>query len=797
MTRIIMLFLCLIGAVAPSTMRLSAEVDTTNTWFRVATQNTTRGYEYASPIYVPPRKQILHWGAVRNIYRVPLWNRNDVMAFDADRGDWFSDYPSTPDLKPSHSIGQTGIGTSIRGTAGMLPDGRPTPSMVVNAVCYDSRRMQVVYAMKGLMAAYDPVGKTWSDMQAFSIVDGRTYPGGPPVYGAGMAYDPLNDEIVMFPHWSGSGDPKNTDRLEATGEISGHLGTMIFTFTDRTWRRARMQVQPPPRCAAPMVLHPAKQVLVLFGGRDGIVRADLKPGFHLGARPGALNDTWLYDPKTRVWKELDIAERPPPPGLPNLFYDPTAGLVFLVTFTEQSRNRKKAPATCTFWTLDLEETAWERRLHIELPFELTYEHKYASTTPLFNLGYDPDRRLLVLAQNKRDGTEVTQETWTMQLDLTFQPAEPAPAWTPLPPPAPVVWPAPDPEHAKRLVSLPRNEWVDLEPKGDHEVRRDWGNVAFDPVENRFYYYGGGHATYQVNDVAIYDVAANTWIRTVGEHNDLIPPIGWGGIAMGFRGGHHAHHQRNEYQAVAGRMYVSVGGTKGYIGWGSADKEPGMSWYFEPQSNAVWRMKKVTLDLGPGVDKPYGEPHMSDAEWRIHSLALNPEHRYAKKLASAFYCVLDAHTDTLSVRAVPEPWPSKVGEMRSFCLAGDRNEIYYYDYTPKKGNWPGTHRLWKYSIRENRFSRIASPRLPPAGRMPTLEYIRGQGVLFAVVQPEGRSKREQEQWVYRLDQNTWEPLPFKGERPVLQTPYGQMAYVPDFGVLINVAKKTVAMRIDVR
>ena len=47
----------------------------------------------------------------------------------------------------------------------------------------------------------------------------------------------------------------------------------------------------------------------------------------------------------------------------------------------------------------------------------------------------------------------------------------------------------------------------------------------------------------------------------------------------------------------------------------------------------------------------------------------------------------------------------------------------------------------------------------------------------------------------MDTNHWEQLPLKGAKPTLQTPYGQMAYVPYYGVLINVAKATTAMRVD--
>jgi hypothetical protein len=522
-----------------------------------------------------------------------------------------------------------------------------------------------------------------------------------------------------------------------------------------------------------------------------------------------LNDTWRYDVTSRSWSKVNTSRRPPPTDLPNLFLEPATDTIFLVTFTQQRRDG--APASCTFWTLDLEQATWHRRMQLELPFDLAYDHRYASRTPLFCVGYDPRQTMLVLTRNRREDTVVTQETCAIRVDLSAMPSQPAPQWTPPPEVRPLEWPKPDPAHEQQLRQLPVNEWVKLEPTlhvyqsiRDSQTtaketasipRRDWGNVAFDPIQNRFYYFGGGHSTYQVNDVAIYDVAANSWISGVGEHNDLIPPIGWGGMAMGFRGGHHAHHQRNEYQAVAGKMYVSVGGTRGYIGWSSTDKQPGVSWYYDASGGGVWRMKKVQLDLGPGVEEPYGEPHMADADGRIHSLALQPEHRYARKLKAAYYCVFDSLANRLKVRAIPKPWPLKVGEMRSFCLVPDRQQVFYYEYTKPRYGEDGSQRLWRYDIQENRFAVIDCPKLPPSGRMPTLEYLAGQDAMFAVVQPEGKSRQQQEQWIYRINKDLWQRLPLKGATPTLQTPYGQMAYVPHYGVLVNVAKETMAMRID--
>lgn len=51
---------------------------------------TVSPYVFSQPLYVPSRKQVLHWGAVGG-NDIPA---NDVRAFDAARGAWTGDYPS-------------------------------------------------------------------------------------------------------------------------------------------------------------------------------------------------------------------------------------------------------------------------------------------------------------------------------------------------------------------------------------------------------------------------------------------------------------------------------------------------------------------------------------------------------------------------------------------------------------------------------------------------------------------------------------------------------------------------------
>ena len=57
-----------------------------NQWVELPVKTRLRSYEFAEPVYVPSRGQLLHWGAIRPIYRVPTAWRNEVRAFDAEAG---------------------------------------------------------------------------------------------------------------------------------------------------------------------------------------------------------------------------------------------------------------------------------------------------------------------------------------------------------------------------------------------------------------------------------------------------------------------------------------------------------------------------------------------------------------------------------------------------------------------------------------------------------------------------------------------------------------------------------------
>jgi hypothetical protein len=721
----------------------------------------------------------------------------------------------------------------------MLDCGTPAPSMIANGVCYDAKRGQVIYTMKGLMAAYDPKTRTWRDTKATTVLDGKEYAGGPPVYGAGTGYDPVNDEIVLFPHWGGF----NAEMRPVTGQISAHCGTFVYRFKDNTWRRVAtalgredirserrkllegmanlsaridaafaarrdagpqaaelrelearltaLAVEPTPRCGTPLVYDPKNEVLVMFGGHSGLVRTDIGAR----ARPGALNDTWLYDVTKRQWRELDTERRPPPTLWPKLAYDPASGLALLVTRTPPWANRKEE-RSLTLWGLDVARAEW-RKLH-EQPWTWDYSHGHATgwRPDPFEVALDPRARLLLLTQNVRENRRPVEQIFAFRLDVSKLQPEPAPAWQPPPPVKPIEIPPDDPAWVRKLESLSANTWIHAKPPRE-TADRGWGILGADPLRGWAVYFGGGHATYQVNNPDVYVVGANRWVTTAGEHNDWVPPVGWGGVTMGYRGGRHAHHQRNEYVALDGRMYWSVG-TRSRRWRAEEEKRPGPrhSWFFDIDRGGVWRQVEIAkVVLGKGVPGTYGKPCVTFPDGRVISFGGALEPYDGRFFAGENYAgIFDIYRNTLTMKAVPPPSPGIVYECRPFCALADRNQVFFYECVVRDKKIE-RQRTWLYDVAANRFRDLKPKRHPTVAEEPgTVLYLEGQNAVFAVL---GRDR----QWAYSFEHNTWAELPLQSDGPMaFAGPYSQTVYVAKHGVLVNVgwaSRGTAVMRADVR
>ena len=851
-----------------------------NTWTRLPGA-FPGGYNYSPIVYAADRGQLLHWGAVRYARGLKA-GANDVRAFDAAALEWTSDYPTDP--KQSWGIVGGGSGSAISycGKGRMLESGRPQAAMIVNAACYDTKRKQVVVSMPGLMAAYDPATKKWRDMKATSLINGKKLPGGPPVYGAGTCYDPVNDEIVMFPHFGA----QSADMREATGRISGHLGTLVYSFKSNDWRRVRdelgtpeqkraraaitnvlgktspaldaiwtgrrekdaaalaaagkklgeaaaecaklappasaaaaaletaaakaasdptaalkagteaawaledllegaLAVEPTIRSVAPMVYDPKNQVIVMFGGDSGRIRTDLATREQRIAGDRKLNDTWLYDVKTRQWSDASGPQRPPRQQAPNLVYDPDSGLTLLVTVSGHKYD-KRVPRKVNIWGFDAARREWAHR-H-EGPFD-------GEITDWYSVGLDAKKKLLVLCQ----AAGKNQVTWAMKLDAKSMPAKPAPAFKPLPAEKPTVIPPDDPAWVARLKGLPANTWMQAKPPRE-AARRDWGNIACDGVRGWMVFFGGGHSTYQGTDVAIYVVGANRWVHQAGGHNDSIPRVGWGGYHMGARGSNNAGHMRNQYVAVDGRMYTNTGfGSQLKPRDGrifteaevvSLPAEP-HAWFYDIDRGGVWRQLATEIDgelPKPSRGSRGARPMVVDPAGKVYHLRLWARNRYSNVTDDAGVYCYDVYERKTTIRKIPKPWPMRPPESRPYCMLPDKQQIFFQDCDPGKKIF----RTWVFDVKSSKYVELKPPG-QPQGKAAGTAYLAGQDAVYAAIDVGGRKF---EQWVYSLKRNKWARLPDAGEKTGFKAPYCQFDYVEKYGVLVNYNNRTYVMRPDV-
>jgi hypothetical protein len=91
-----------------------------------------------------------------------------------------------------------------------------------------------------------------------------------------MVYDPARRQFILFGGRSPNGKPTND--------------TWIFSAEKRTWRPVKSDTAPPARDSHILVFDRKNQVAILLGGQN------LQTA-----------DTWIFDPRTEKWHELESA----------------------------------------------------------------------------------------------------------------------------------------------------------------------------------------------------------------------------------------------------------------------------------------------------------------------------------------------------------------------------------------------------------------------------------------------------------------------------------------------------------
>lgn len=207
-----------------------------------------------------------------------------------------------------------------------------------------------------------------------------------------------------------------------------------------------LAAEPPPRTLSPIVYEPQTGLYVLFGGD------------HFDY---LTNDTWVFDPKARRWRQHHPAKAPWPRAGHTLQAKGDGTVVLTGGYTYSNETWYVAGQYVDLadgpWTYEVAEQRWSGPSEGVEPAARTY--RTGPFHPDFYLdGPPPDR----MAQEKV------------------------------------------------LADLPANRWVRLDPPAVPRQNRDWGTVRLDADRDRILVWSGGHSAHGGTDVLHYHLGTNRW-----------------------------------------------------------------------------------------------------------------------------------------------------------------------------------------------------------------------------------------------------------------------------------------------
>ncbi len=716
-----------------------------NTWVRLA--QDPQGARRASAIrYAEEADAFLLWGFMGHPtedYGNPEspWDGNreyDVVAFDLKSRQWRSHLPIEKQSEwskrppPVHECNSYyGITTGsyrpeLKPREGVL---RPDLNIVFDQVAYDSKRARMIYFTGGRTFAYDLRTRTWSDAAPNS-------PSPPPVSAATLAYDPVNDEIVL----AAGGHVAEKD---AQGKLAGYTGTWIFDCASARWRPLQAYIQPPPRMNTRLVFDSKNRLMVLFAG-DGQSRY--------------LADTWIYNVSTRTWSKSQAPGGPAARAGHFTAYDPGTGWVL----AGGGYNRQNLT---DLWAYDAAADRW-RKLKSEVP---TGWHVTADIAPRHNL-------ILLTTANKTPGDRSScnalypvRTTYAFRIsrqglvDDSVQPQLQSEIWKRTREEA-IAGTIPDAARARKQAEtirrMPANQWVLLDAPGRAGVVRTWGSCSFDAANSRIVYWGGGHCGYGGSDYDLYDVAQNTWIPSpvVAEYPERAWDLGINAAGVTFSGAPFIRHGRKVYAwDPVSKLIVN---TKTILLTAGYEPELLKDIAGEDTKRSSYR-KWVTMTYNPANEKwdllCSGVPGLDLTVTTPHGV-MGVDHYWDNVTARA-----EAHTPNsvylLDVAARewkklpnPGPWPENLYEMTALVYDSKRDQLILHGGGAKRDE------LWSYLLAAKRWEKIEPQGVTPPVCRREAVYLPKYDVLLTAGSPAG-PREAPALYAYHVEQNRWEKLNF--------------------------------------
>ena len=730
-----------------------------NSWTRIR-QDQQGARRHSSFRYVADGRYFLLWGYMEfdsSDYGNPdqPWpgnNEYDVVAFDLGTARWESQYPREKENEwrnhpPPMHLASNYQGITIGSRRPQLKERegvlRPDLNIVFDQVTYDPRRARMIYFTGGRTFAYDVKARRWSDAAPAG--------GAPPVLGGSLAYDPVNDEIVL----SGGG---HVVEQGPGGTPAGFTGTWLYQCATSRWRRLNEDVSPPPRLCTRLVCDTKNLVMVVFGG---------------DAYTHYLADTWLYDLKTRRWRASKASGGPPARAGHFTVYDPGTGWVIV----GGGYNRQDLT---DMWAYDAAADRW-MKLKGEVPtgwhiaadimpeeslILLTTSAKAAGDRKTCNEIY-PVRTTYALRVN-RDGA--------VDAGVKPQPQGPMPKRSKA---EALAGTQPDARRRKaqleRIRNLPVNQWVLLENPGRAAPLRTWGSCAFDTDKNRIVYWGGGHCGYGGDDYDFYDIEEHTW--TPSPVAAGYPERNWdksGGVypaGLMLSGAPFMRHGRKCYaydpvsRRIVNMRYIHL--TAGYepdalknywpfqpdFGRGEDFKMSSYSkwvtWTYQPESEK-WEILCPTV---PGLDLLVTTPGgVVGVDYFWDGGNTRGEYQGKPINRNSVYR-LDVAGRRWTEIARSGPYPENLYEQTALVYDSRRQQLILH------GGGPDRDELWKFPLSGGRWERIAPGLAPDMGGKPPscwreAVYLPEQDVVLTASLPSGGGAGPGI-YAYHVGENRWQ------------------------------------------
>lgn len=178
------------------------------------------------------------------------------------------------------------------------------------------------YTFYNDMWAFDTASRGWARVEAPIGPQGRL--------NHNMAYDTDRHQIILFGGFGGS------DRM---GD------TWIYDIAENEWTRISANPSPTPRSDAGFVYDEAHGVAILFGG--------------YGLNDSHPDDTWVFDPDTGTWAQMNPQVSPPAMYGCMMVYDRSNQALLLHGGHWSSRTQSGVHGyISSVWVYDLDEDTW-------------------------------------------------------------------------------------------------------------------------------------------------------------------------------------------------------------------------------------------------------------------------------------------------------------------------------------------------------------------------------------------------------------------------------------------------------